>query len=39
MHFVFTVCQVEDYRNIMKLSSRPFAFTQFKAFLKKEKEV
>ena len=29
--FIF-VCQVEGYRNILKLSCRPFAFTLCKAF-------
>ena len=28
------ICQVEDYRNILKLSCRPIAFTSYKAFLK-----
>ena len=27
LQFVFIVYQVEDYRNILKLSCRPFAFT------------
>ena len=31
---VFIVCQVEDYRNILKLSFRPLAFTSNKAFKK-----
>ena len=34
MQFVFIVCQVRDYRNILKLSCRPLAFTLYKAFLK-----
>ena len=29
-HFVFIVCQVESYRNILKLSCRLLAFTSFK---------
>ena len=33
------VCQVEDYRNILKLSCRPLAFTSYKAFAKSKKEV
>ena len=32
LQFVFTVCKVEDYRNILKLSCRPL-----KTFLKKQK--
>ena len=27
--FVFLVCQVEDYRNILKLNCKPFAFTSY----------
>ena len=38
IQFVFIVCQVEDYRNILKLSRRPLAFTSDKAFLKNKKE-
>ena len=34
---VFIVCQVEDYRNILKLSFRPLAFTSNKAFKKNKK--
>ena len=30
--FVFIVCQVEGYQNILKLSCRPVAFTSFEAF-------
>ena len=37
--FAFIVCQVEGYRNILKLSCRALAFTSNKAFLKKQKEV
>ena len=33
--FVFIVCQVEHYRNWLKLSCRPLAFTWNKTFLKK----
>ena len=32
MEFVFIVCQVEGYKNIVKLSCRLFTFTSFKAF-------
>ena len=28
----FIVCQVEDYRNLLKLSCRPLSFTSYKAF-------
>ena len=31
---IFIACQVEGYRNILKLSCRPTAFTSYKAFLK-----
>ena len=34
MQIVFFVCQVEDYRNTLKLSCTPIAFTSYKAFLK-----
>ena len=34
IQFVFIVCQVGDYRNILKLTCRPLAFTLHKAFLK-----
>ena len=34
IQLVFTVCQVEDYRNILKIICRPFTFTSYKAFLK-----
>ena len=32
LQFVFIVCQVESYRNIMRLSCRPLAFTSYQAF-------
>ena len=35
IQFVFIICQVEGYQNILKLSCRPLAFTSYKAFLKK----
>ena len=35
--FVFIVCQVEGYRNMLKLSDRPIAFTSYKEFLKNKK--
>ena len=38
IQFVFIVCQVEDYRNILKLSCRQLAFTSYKAFFKNKKE-
>ena len=31
------VCQVEDYRNVLKLSCRLLAFTSYKVFLKTKK--
>ena len=31
IRFDFTVCQIDDYRNILKLNSRPHTFTS-KAF-------
>ena len=34
MQFVFIVCRVEDYRNMLKLTCRPLALTSYKAFLK-----
>ena len=34
---MFIVCQVEGYRNILKLRCRPLAFTSYKAFLKIKK--
>ena len=36
MQFVFIVCQVEDYQNILKLSCKPIAFSSYKAFLKRK---
>ena len=38
MQFVFIVRQAGDYRNILKLSCRPLAFSSYKAFLKKNKK-
>ena len=35
--FVFIVCQVEGYQNILKLSHRPLAFASYKAFSKNKK--
>ena len=37
IQFVFIAWQVEGYRNILKLSCRPLAFTLFEAFLKYKK--
>ena len=37
LQLVSIVCQIEDYRNILKLSCRPLAFTLYKAFLKNKK--
>ena len=37
IYFVFIVCQIEYYRNWLKLSCRPLAFTSSKAFLKNKK--
>ena len=37
MQFVFIAWQVEGYRNILKLSCRPLAFTLFETFLKYKK--
>ena len=37
VQFAFIVCQVEDYRNILKLSCWLLAFTSYKAFLKNKK--
>ena len=37
IQFVFNICQVEDYRNILKLRYRPLAFSSYKAFLKNRK--
>ena len=33
---IFIICQIQGYPNILKLSSRPFAFTSYK-FKKKQK--
>ena len=38
MQFVFIVCEVEGYQNILKLSYRLLAFTSYKVFLKKSKK-
>ena len=35
--FIFVVCQVEDYQNILKISCRQLAFTSYKSFLKNKK--
>ena len=37
MKFILIICQIEGYRNILKLSCRSFAFTSYKAFLKTKK--
>ena len=37
IQFVFIVCQVEGYRNILKLSCKSLAYTSNKAFLKNKK--
>ena len=37
MQFVFIVCQVKDYQNILQLSWRQIALTSYKAFLKNKK--
>ena len=37
MLFVFIVCQVEGYRNILNLACSPLAFTSNKAFLKSKR--
>ena len=34
MQFIYITCQVEDYRNVLKIICRPFAITSHKAFLK-----
>ena len=39
LKFVFIVCQAEGYRNILKLSCRPFAFTSYKDILKNKKRI
>ena len=36
MQFVFNVCQVKDYQNILKLSWRLSAFTSYKAYSKQK---
>ena len=33
IQFVFVVCQVEDYRNMLKLSCRPLVFISYKTLL------
>ena len=33
IHFVFTVCQIEGYQNILKITCRTLAITSEKAFL------
>ena len=33
LYSFFIVCEAEDYRNELKLSCRPLAFTIYKAFL------
>ena len=37
IQFVFILCQVEGYRNMLKLSGRPLTFTSYKGFLKNQK--
>ena len=37
IQLLFIVCQVEDYRNILKLSCGSLAFTSYKTFLKNKK--
>ena len=37
LQFVFIICQVKDYRIILKLSCSPFVLTLCKAFLKYKK--
>ena len=32
IQFVFIVCQIEEYRNTLKLRRRPLAFTSYKVF-------
>ena len=39
IHFVFIVCQVEGYQNILKLCSRPLVFASYKAFLKTKRDL
>ena len=39
MQFIYIVCQVESFQNILKLlSRRPLALTSYKAFLKNKKK-
>ena len=38
MQFVYIVCQVDDYQNILKLSFRRFAFTSYKAPLQSRRK-
>ena len=37
VQFTFIISQDDDDRNILKLSSRPLAFTSYKVFLKNKK--
>ena len=37
IQFAFIVCQIEGYRNMLKLSCRPIVFTSYKDFLKSKK--
>ena len=37
LQFVFIVCQVKGYQNILKLSCTPLAFSSYKAFRKNKK--
>ena len=37
IRFVFVLCQVEGYRNILKLNCKPLAFTSNNDFLKNKK--
>ena len=32
LRFAFIVCQVEGYQNMLKLTSKPLAFTTYKTF-------
>ena len=34
VQFIFIVCEVENYRNILKLNCSPLAVTSYKALLK-----
>ena len=38
LQFAFIDYQVENYRSILKLSCRPFAFASYQAFLKNKKK-